>query len=110
MQKRQDKHIDNQNLNTYINLYPHSPRAYLNHEYVLRQDDVMHFLSDMSPNITMSKDESLDDENTSFQPNKVDMNNDKYVHPPTRIHPSSSIYQFGPSKHTYTPKFNEVYD
>lgn len=82
-----------------ISLDPfYSPRAYLNHQHKLKQYDVMHFIHELSPNITFRKDEALDDEDSPSQPNKVDMksSDEKENFPKTDI-PSSSIHPFGPS-------------
>lgn len=63
VQDGQGKHV---NLCPCITLDPpYSLRAYLNHQHILRQDDIMNFIHDISPNITLSKDKSLDHENNS---------------------------------------------
>lgn len=63
----------------------------------MRQDDVTHFIHGVSPNTTLGKDEALDDENTSSQPNKVDRNNDRNNNLPTKIIHRSFIHLVGHS-------------
>lgn len=63
-----------QHVGTSISLDPsYSPRAYLDHQHICKQYDVIHFIHDLSPNITLSKDGALDVENPPSQPTKEDM-------------------------------------
>lgn len=84
-----------------ISLDPlYSRRAYFNHQNIYREDDVIHFIHDLSPHITLRKDETLDDKDPPFQQIREGMNNDdRKENFPTKNIPSSSIYLLGSSKY-----------
>lgn len=70
----------------------------------------MRFIHDMFPNTTLSKYETLDDENTSSQPNKVDMDSDyRYKNLQRNIIPPC-IHHGEFSRCTYTKNLKEVHN
>lgn len=98
-----------QNINVSISLDPPYPlRAYLNHKKYCREDDVMHFIHDLSPHIKLSKYEALADEDIASQPIKDDMHDDREENLPTKDIPYSFTSPFVPSRYTYTTYFKEI--
>lgn len=95
----------NQNIGVFISLDPHSPRSYLKHQNICREDDAMHFIHDLSPHIILSKYEALDDKDISSQSTKEDMHDEIKEESPSQDITSSSTNPFIPYKHPYTTNF-----
>lgn len=51
---------------------PYSPKTYLLHQSLCRDDNVMHFIHDLSPRIEITKNELLNDEDVLPQSSKKD--------------------------------------
>lgn len=92
-----------QNIGVSISLDPpYSPGAYLRHQNICREDDVMYFIHDLSPHTTLSKDEVVDDKDLPSQSTKEDMHDERKKNSPQQDIPSSSTNHSIPSKHPYT--------
>lgn len=86
---------------------PYSPKTYLQHQSLCREDDVMHFIHDLSPRIEITKNELLHDEDVLLQSSKKDkIDKGKEILIPHDIPPSST----NPFLPPYTSDLKEIHD
>lgn len=97
-----------ENINILTSLDPpYSPKTYLQHQSLCREDDIMNFIHDLSPHIEITKNELLDDEDVLPQSSKkgtFDKIKEIVISHDT---PPSSTNPFLPP---YTSDFKEIHD